>query len=110
MTELFHRVARPAILAASRSDGLRRTAERLPVTRDVVHRFVPGETVADALKSVAQLRDSRTPGAASTTWARTSPRSRTPRRRRDAYLELLDALGSRDEAAAATPCGRWRCR
>ena len=55
----FHRVARPAILAASRSDGLRRTAERLPVTRDVVHRFVPGETVADALNSVAQLRDSR---------------------------------------------------
>ena len=54
----FHRVARPAILAASRSDGLRRTAERLPVTRDVVHRFVPGETVADALNSVAQLRDS----------------------------------------------------
>ena len=50
--------ARPAILAASRSDGLRRTAERLPVTRDVVHRFVPGETVADALNSVAQLRDS----------------------------------------------------
>ena len=31
-SELFHRVARPAILAASRSDGLRRTAERLPVT------------------------------------------------------------------------------
>ena len=56
MAELFHRVARPAILAASRSDGLRRTAERLPVTRDVVHRFVPGETVADALNSVAQLR------------------------------------------------------
>ena len=47
MAELFHRVARPAILAASRSDGLRRTAERLPVTRDVVHRFVPGETVAE---------------------------------------------------------------
>ena len=26
-----------------------------------------------------------------------------------AYLELLDALGTRDETAAR-PCGRWRCR
>jgi proline dehydrogenase len=54
----FQRVARPAILAAARSDGLRRTAERLPVTRDVVHRFVPGETSAEAMNSVAALRDS----------------------------------------------------
>ena len=45
MAEVFDRVARPAILAAARSDGMRRTAERMPVTRQVVHRFVPGETV-----------------------------------------------------------------
>ena len=51
---VFEKVARPAIMAASRSGGMRRAAERLPVTRDVVHRFVPGETVADALESVAQ--------------------------------------------------------
>ncbi|MBJ7340766.1 proline dehydrogenase family protein [Mycolicibacterium sp.] len=56
---LFQKVARPAILAAARSDGLRRTAERLPITREVVHRFVPGETVEHALTSVAELRDSR---------------------------------------------------
>ena len=55
---VFERVARPAIMAASRSGGMRRAAERLPVTRHVVHRFVPGETVADALESVGQLRDS----------------------------------------------------
>ena len=30
---VFDRVVRPAILAAARSDGLRRTAERVPVTR-----------------------------------------------------------------------------
>jgi proline dehydrogenase len=96
MTELFHRVARPAILAASRREGLRRTAERLPVTRDVVHRFVPGESVADAMNSVAELRDSHRlvsidylgedvtdVDTANTTVA--------------AYLELLDALGGRDE-------------
>jgi proline dehydrogenase len=96
MTELFHRVARPAILAASRREGLRRTAERLPVTRDVVHRFVPGETVADAMNSVAELRDSHRlvsidylgedvtdVDTANTTVA--------------AYLEVLDALGGREE-------------
>ena len=42
---VFDKVARPTILAASRSDRLRRAAEGLPVTRNVVHRFVPGETV-----------------------------------------------------------------
>lgn len=56
---VFQKLARPAILAVSRSDRLRRTAERMPVTRDVVHRFVPGETIDDAMGSVAVLRDSR---------------------------------------------------
>jgi proline dehydrogenase len=101
MNELFHRVARPAILAASRSDGLRRTAERLPVTRDVVHRFVPGETVADALNSVAQLRDSRRLvsidylGEDTTEVADAESTAR-------AYLDLLDALGARDDAPGAS--------
>jgi proline dehydrogenase len=55
---LFNRVARPAILAASRSQGLRSAAERLPLTRDVVNRFVPGTTVDDAINTAAVLRDS----------------------------------------------------
>jgi proline dehydrogenase len=59
MSGLFGRVARPAILAASRSDRLRRIAVNVPVTRDVVHRFVPGETAEDVLSSVAVLRRSR---------------------------------------------------
>jgi proline dehydrogenase len=97
MPGVFDKVARPAILAASRSHGLRRMAERMPVTREVVHRFVPGETVNDTLESVAVLRDSRRfvsidylgedvtdSDAADTTVL--------------AYLELLDALGCRDEA------------
>ena len=97
---VFEQVARPAIMAASRSGGLRRTAERLPVTREVVHRFVPGETVADALESVGQLRNSdrlvsidylgedvTDVDAASATV--------------EAYLALLDALDRRGEAAAA---------
>lgn len=58
MSGLFSRTARPAILAASRSHRLRHNAERMPVARDVVRRFVPGESVADALSAVGGLRDS----------------------------------------------------
>ncbi|MGO4444214.1 proline dehydrogenase family protein [Mycobacterium sp. 2YAF39] len=97
---VFERVARPAIMAASRSGGMRRAAERLPVTRRVVHRFVPGETVPNVLESVGQLRDSNRlvsidylgedvtdADAANATV--------------DAYLALLDALDRRAEPAEA---------
>lgn len=98
MSELFTRVARPAILAAARSDGLRRTAERVPATRKVVQRFVPGETTAEALDSVGMLRDSgryvtidylgedvTDSDAADATVA--------------AYLDLLDGLGGRGDTS-----------
>ena len=98
MAQLFNRTARPAILAAGRSTRLRRTAERLPLTRAVVHRFVPGERVTDVLDSVAVLRDSGrmisidylgedicdADDAAKTLGA---------------YLMLLDALAERPDAA-----------
>ena len=58
MAGLFANTLRPAILAAGRWEGLRRAAERMPVTRKVVRRFVPGETVDSALNSAALLRDS----------------------------------------------------
>jgi proline dehydrogenase len=58
MAGLFANTLRPAILAAGRWEGLRRAAERMPVTRKVVGRFVPGETVGNVLDSVAALRDS----------------------------------------------------
>jgi len=58
MTGVFANTLRPAIMAASRREGLRRAAEGLPVTRRVVHRFVPGETIGSALNSVAGLRES----------------------------------------------------
>jgi proline dehydrogenase len=58
MTGVFANTFRPAIMAASRREGLRRAAEGLPVTRRVVHRFVPGETIGSALNSVAALRES----------------------------------------------------
>ncbi len=100
---VFAKTLRPAILAASHSDGLRRTAERLPVTRKVVHRFVPGASVDQALESVAILRNSGRlvsvdylgedvddiDGADATTRA---------------YLQLLAALGRRPDAV----CSRVR--
>ncbi|OBK45871.1 proline dehydrogenase family protein [Mycobacterium sp. 1081908.1] len=58
MAGVFARVVRPAIMAARRREGLRRAAERLPITRRVVRRFVPGETIESALDSVGALRDS----------------------------------------------------
>jgi proline dehydrogenase len=58
MAGLLARTLRPAIMAAGRAQGLSRAAERLPLTRTVVHRFVPGETIESALNTVAALRAS----------------------------------------------------
>src|SRR3954453_6351226 len=97
--EVFHRVARPAILAASRREGLRRTAERLPVTREVVRRFVPGETVADAMNSVEQLRYSGRLISIDYLGEDVTDVD-TANATVDAYVGLLDALGSRSEPAS----------
>lgn len=58
MAGLFASAVRPMILAAGRGDVVRRAAQRLPVTRRVVRRFVPGETIESALDCVAALRSS----------------------------------------------------
>lgn len=58
MAGLFAHTVRPAIMAASRWESVRRRAERMPVTRRVVRRFVPGETIDSVLDSVGALRDS----------------------------------------------------
>jgi proline dehydrogenase len=94
---LFTKTLRPAILAAGRSRGLQYTAERLPVTRRVVRRFVPGNTLDTVLDCIAALRDSgrmvsidylgeqvTDPDGADATLS--------------AYLHLLDALGRRPDA------------
>jgi len=98
---VFDRVARPAIMAASRSDRLRHTAERLPVTRNVVHRFVPGETIDDALNSVAQLRDSKRMVSIDYLGEDTTV-VEDAEQTVQAYLALLDALGTRNENTTGT--------
>ncbi|GAB7068896.1 proline dehydrogenase family protein [Mycobacterium hodleri] len=94
---VFQQFARPVILAAARSDGLRRTAERLPVTREVVHRFVPGETVEHALTSVAELRDSRRFVSVDYLGEDVTDVDAADATVR-AYTDLLNALGQRGEA------------
>jgi proline dehydrogenase len=97
MTGLFSATARPAILAASRSQFLRRTAERLPVTRHVVQRFVPGETLDDALNAVAVLRDSGRMVSIDYLGEDVTDAD-TANATVDAYLKLLDALGRTPDA------------
>ena len=82
----------PVILAASRSDRMRRLVTAAPVTRQVVDRFIPGETVDDVLPIVLDLtsqgleltldvvgEDITTPAQATAA--------------RDAYLLLIERLG-----------------
>jgi len=102
MSALFTRAARPAILAASRSHRLRHTAERMPVARDVVRRFVPGETVDDVLGAVNLLRGSDRLVSIDylgedVTDTDTADATVT------AYLRLLDALGSSSGGGAVAP-------
>ncbi|MET8829661.1 proline dehydrogenase family protein [Streptomyces sp. NPDC004610] len=81
----------PVILAASRSDRMRRLISAAPVTKQVVDRFIPGESVDDIVPIVERLtgqgleltmdvvgEDITTPGQATAA--------------RDAYLELIDRL------------------
>lgn len=102
MAGLFASTLRPAIMAASRRSGLRRAAEGLPVTRRVVHRFVPGETVGSALDSVAALRSSGRfvsidyLGEDVTDAADADAAVRV-------YLDLIDHLGRLDDRGAVRP-------
>ncbi|MDF2583445.1 MAG: L-proline dehydrogenase [Mycobacterium sp.] len=98
---VFSRIVRPAILAASRADGLRRVSERLPVTRKVVQRFVPGETTDDALNAVDLLRDSGRLISIDHLGEDVTDID-TANDTVEAYLALLDGLATREEPSAAT--------
>ena len=82
----------PVLLAASRSDRLRRVVAGAPVTRPVVNRFVAGDALRPAMDTVRAL----TAGGLDVTLDHlgedVTDRA-TARAARDAYLRLLDALG-----------------
>ncbi|GGU15523.1 proline dehydrogenase family protein [Streptomyces violascens] len=82
----------PVILAASRSDKMRKLVSAAPVTKPVVNRFIPGETVDQVVPIVEEAvgkgleltldvvgEDITTPEQAA--------------HARDAYLELIERLG-----------------
>jgi proline dehydrogenase len=98
MAGVFAHTVRPAMLAASRADRLRRTVERSPLTRRVVRRFVPGDSLDGVLDVVAALRDSGR--LVSIDYLGENVRdvddaAATVR----AYLRVLDALGWRSDTA-----------
>ncbi|GAB2760278.1 proline dehydrogenase family protein [Streptomyces bullii] len=81
----------PVILAASRSDRMRRLISAAPGTRQVVDRFIPGETVDEVLPIIQELTDR----GLELTMDVVGEDITTPEQAvaaRDAYLELIDRL------------------
>ena len=80
-----------ALLAASRRPGLRRAVTGNPATRKVVHRFVAGESVDDALAAVRSLRGDGIGVTLDFLGEDITSRAEATRTR-DAYLTLLEQL------------------
>ncbi|SHH92662.1 proline dehydrogenase family protein [Streptomyces sp. 3214.6] len=81
----------PVILAASRSDRMRRLISAAPVTKQVVDRFIPGERVDDIVPIIEEL----TAKGLELTMDVVGEDITTPEQAaaaRDAYLELVDRL------------------
>ncbi|WAZ24290.1 proline dehydrogenase family protein [Streptomyces cinnabarinus] len=81
----------PVILAASRSDRMRRLVSAAPVTKQVVDRFIPGETVDEIVPIIESLTDR----GLELTMDVVGEDITTPEQAeaaRDAYLELIDRL------------------
>lgn len=81
----------PVILAASRSDRMRRLVSAVPVTKPVVERFIAGETVDDVVPVVKHLADRGLEVSLDVVGEDiTTPEQSTAAR--DAYLRLIDHL------------------
>lgn len=96
MAGVFAHTVRPTMLAASRAHGLRRVVERSAVTRRVVRRFVPGAELPDVLDVVAALRDSGRAISIDYLGENVTDADDAAATVK-AYLDLLDALGRRDD-------------
>ncbi|GKQ41566.1 proline dehydrogenase family protein [Streptomyces sp. A012304] len=81
----------PVILAASRSDRMRRLISAAPVTKQVVDRFIPGETVDDIVPIIEDLTAKGLELTMDVVGEDiTRPEQATAAR--DAYLRLVDRL------------------
>jgi proline dehydrogenase len=82
----------PALLAAARSDRLRRLVSAAPVTRPVVDRFVAGERLEDSLAITRALTGRGLEVTLDHLGEDVTDRAQAVRSR-DAYLALAEALG-----------------
>jgi proline dehydrogenase len=91
---------RSVILAAARSSQVERLIDKVPLTRDVVSRFVAGTATADALRATGQLVDN----GLSVTLDYLGEDTTTPAQAeatRDEYLALLAGLAADELTPAA---------
>jgi proline dehydrogenase len=94
-------VLREALLQMSKSARVRDLVERAPLTRGVVHRFVPGAGVGDAVRAAAELTSSHRLVTVDHLGEDTLDLE-AARATRDAYLTLLSQMS----AAGLTEGGR----
>jgi proline dehydrogenase len=93
-------VLQKALLAASRRPGLRRAVVGNPATRRVVDRFVPGESLDDALAAVRALAADGVQVTLDYLGEDITDRSQAVHNR-DAYLALLQGLAALELGSAA---------
>jgi proline dehydrogenase len=85
-------VLRQGLLKMSRSGQMRDLIEKAPVSRDVVRRFVAGESTADAVRAAADLEVTGRSATIDYLGEDTVELGQA-QATRDAYLSLLSALG-----------------
>ncbi|MEU6114793.1 proline dehydrogenase family protein [Streptomyces sp. NPDC047117] len=81
----------PVILAAARSDKMRRLVSAAPVTRSVVDRFIAGETLGDTVPAVRSLADAGLEVTLDVLGEDITDPAQALRNR-DSYLELVEGL------------------
>ncbi|MCX4957897.1 proline dehydrogenase family protein [Streptomyces virginiae] len=81
----------PVILAASRSDKMRRIVSAAPVTKPVVNRFIPGETVDQVIPIVEELTRSGLEVTLDVVGEDITEVAQS-HAARDAYLQLIERL------------------
>ncbi|MBU7596200.1 proline dehydrogenase family protein [Streptomyces sp. P38-E01] len=83
----------PVLLAAARSDSIRRLVSAAPITRPVVDRYIAGESLDQCLESVRTLADRGIEVTIDFLGEDITQRSEALRNR-DAYLALTEALAA----------------
>ena len=86
---------RNSLLHLSKSDAVRQTIEKAPVSRSVVRRFVPGDRTEDAVSATAELRATNRLATIDYLGEDTADLTQAIRTR-DHYIDLLKALADAD--------------